>query len=233
MLRSFFHTGPGSSKRRFFTLAPTFRSVGEGQKADQTSPRVELTGSTRAIESLQDAGAPAAEVVAVADLVPAHLLDGGEIVIFAIKPSLWFVAFSSFRTLAAMIAVILLAALAGDRIPRIDTVMVVQGAVLVAVARLVIGMMQWVSRLYVLTNRRIMRLTGVFHVDIFECPLTRIERTALHGEWYERFTGTGTILFATTPAGAVEVSWNHVDSAAEVHERVRSAIHRAKSPPMR
>jgi hypothetical protein len=178
--------------------------------------------------ALQEAGA-STEAIVAEELVPAHLLDGGEIVIFAIKPSLWFVVFSSVRWLAAMIIVALLAGWAGNAFPQINGVLILQAAVLLAAARLVVGMMQWVSRLYVLTNRRIMRLTGIFHVDIFECPLTQIERTALSVEWYERLTGTGSILFATTPAGAVEVSWNHVDGPTELHERVRSAIHRARS----
>ena len=180
----------------------------------------------------QEATAPAEAIVA-AELIPAHLLDGGEIVIFAIKPSLWFIVFTSFRWLAAMLAVIVVALFAGDRVPRVSGVFVVQSALLAAAARLVVGMMQWVSRLYVLTNRRIMRLTGVFRIDIFECLLTRIEGTVLSVAWYERVTGTGTIHFTTTPGGGVEVSWNHLDSAAEIHERVRSAIHRAKSPTLR
>ncbi len=182
--------------------------------------------------ALQEAGAQH-EAIAAAELVPAHLLDGGEIVIFAIKPSVWFVVFSSFRWLAAMALIILAAASGGNLIPWFDSVIILQSAVLLAGARVLVAMMQWVSRLYVLTNRRILRLTGIFHVDLFECPLTQIEKTALTTAWYERLTGTGTILFATTPAGAVEVSWNHVDGPAELHERVRSAIHRAKSPQMR
>ena len=36
------------------------------------------------------------------DLVPAQLLDGGEVVILAIKPSLWFILFNSFRWVAVL-----------------------------------------------------------------------------------------------------------------------------------
>src|SRR5437016_3942167 len=58
-------------------------------------------GTSGGSPALQEAGAPSEAIVADV-LVPAHLLDGGEIVIFAIKPSLWFVIFSSVRWLAAM-----------------------------------------------------------------------------------------------------------------------------------
>jgi hypothetical protein len=87
-----------------------------------------------------------------------------------------------------------LAASSRNLVPQFESVIVVQSAVLLAGARILVAMMQWVSRLYVLTNRRIMRLTGIFHVDLFECALTHIDRTGLTAAWYERLTGTGTIL---------------------------------------
>lgn len=163
-------------------------------------------------------------------LVPADLLDGGEIVILAIKPSLWFVLFKSFRWLSATGFVIVLAQWLGSGALPVPQAMVVQGAVAVAGARLGFALLQWVSRLYILTNRRIMRLTGIFNVDLFECQLTRIQSTFLTLTWYERLTGVGTISFAVPGAGTVEVSWTHVNNPLELHERVRSAIHRAQRP---
>jgi hypothetical protein len=93
-----------------------------------------------------------------------------------------------------------------------------------------VAALQWVSRLYVLTNRRIMRLTGILNVDLFECPLTKIQHTYLTLAWYERLTGVGTIAFATSGTGGTEASWTHVQNPLELHERVRSAIHRAQRP---
>jgi uncharacterized membrane protein YdbT with pleckstrin-like domain len=168
--------------------------------------------------------------LAAADLLPAHLLDGDEIVILAIKPSLWFVVFMSIRWLAAMVLVIVLAGWLGHRITYLDAAMIVQGAVALAAARLGFAVLQWVSRLYVLTNRRIMRLTGILNVDLFECPLTKIQNTYLTLTWYERLTGVGTISFATAGTGGVEASWTNVNNPLELHERVRSAIHRAQKP---
>ena len=170
------------------------------------------------------------EPIAAVDIVPAHLLDGGEIVILAIKPSLWFIIFTSARWLAAMILIILISKWLGSWIPYLSPPMIAQGALVLAAARLCLAILQWVSRLYVLTNRRIMRLTGIFNIDLFECPLTKIQNTYLTLAWYERITGLGTISFATAGTVGVEISWANVNNPIELHERVRSAINRAQNP---
>src|SRR5687767_11245614 len=116
-------------------------------------------------------GAPT-EAIAATTLIPEHLLDGGEIVILAIKPSLWFVVFRSIRWLAAMVFVIVLAGFVHRKLPEINIILFIQGALLLGATRVGFAVLQWVSRLYVLTNRRILRLTGILNVDLFECPLT-------------------------------------------------------------
>jgi uncharacterized membrane protein YdbT with pleckstrin-like domain len=167
--------------------------------------------------------------ITAADIVPAHLLDGGEIVIFAIKPSLWFVVFRSARWLLAVLFVLMAVVYFKVYLPW-NPALIMQGALGVAALRLGFALLQWVSRLYVLTNRRIMRLTGILNVDLFECALTKIQNTHLRMTWYERLTGLGTISFATAGTGGVEASWTNVNNPLEIHERVRSAIHRARTP---
>ena len=170
------------------------------------------------------------ESLATVDMVPAHLLGGDEIVILAIKPSLWFIVFMSFRWLAAAILIICLADWIAGYLPLLNTWMIVQATLALAAARIGFAMLQWVSRLYVLTNRRVMRLSGILNVDIFECALTKIQNTYLTLAWYERLTGLGTISFATAGTGGIEASWTNVNNPLELHERVRSAIHRAQRP---
>jgi hypothetical protein len=171
-----------------------------------------------------------AEPFAAENLVPQHLLSGDEIVIFAIKPSLWFIVFTSARWLAAMILLILFAGWVERFIPHVDTKLIIQAALALGAARIGFALLQWVARLYVLTNRRIMRFTGILNVDIFECSLTKIQNTILTLAWYERLTRLGSISFATAGTGGVEASWTHVNNPLEIHERVRSAIHRAQRP---
>jgi len=165
-----------------------------------------------------------------AGLLPAHLLDGDEIVILAIKPSLWFVVFVSARWVTAMIMVTVLAGWLSAQIPPLRAELIVRGAVALAGARLGLAMLQWVSHLYVLTNRRVLRLRGIFNVDLFECQLTRIQHTYVTLAWYERLVGAGTISFSTAGSAAAEADWRHVARPLEVHERVRSAVLRSQRP---
>jgi uncharacterized membrane protein YdbT with pleckstrin-like domain len=177
---------------------------------------------------LTEAGGAQREAVGAANLVPEHLLDGGEIVILAIKPSLWFIVFASARWLIFMSLIIIAAGWLGRHLPHINTPTIVQAALALAAARVAFAILQWVSRLYILTNRRIMRLTGILNIDLFECPLTKIQNTYLTLTWYERLTRLGTISFATAGTGGVEASWTNVNNPLELHERLRSAIHRAQ-----
>jgi hypothetical protein len=175
-------------------------------------------------------GAESSDALSPQSLVPAQWLDGGEIIILAVKPSLWFVVFKSARWLAGALAAILATVwVEPEWLPVRDTT-VIQACVALAFARVGLALLAWVSRLYVLTNRRIMRITGIFNIDLFECQLTRIQSTFLTIAWYERPFSVGTISFATAAAGGVEVHWTHVNHPLEIHEQVRAAIHRAQRP---
>ncbi|MCK6486201.1 MAG: PH domain-containing protein [Phycisphaerae bacterium] len=157
-------------------------------------------------------------------VVPAHLLSGGERVLLAIKPSLWFVLFASGRVLAAMA----LAALVATQLaPSEYHALTIQAAVSVGLLRLAWATLQWVSRLYVLTDFRIMRIRGIVNVEVFECPLTRIQNTELALSLPERVTRTGTIHMATAGFGTGHVAWRTVARPLEVHEMLRAAINRA------
>ncbi len=194
----------------------------------------DLPGAPRTLEApyIQAHGTPGTHspTLEAADLLPAHLLDGDEIVILAIKPSLWFGVVVSFRWVIACILAVLAAGWLSRLLPAVNTPLILKGAVVLAACRIGVAVLQWVSRLYVLTNRRIMRLTGVLNVDLFECPLTKIQNTYLTLSWYERLTRLGTISFATAGTGGIEASWINVNTPLELHERVRSAIHRAQRP---
>ncbi|MCZ6684060.1 MAG: PH domain-containing protein [Planctomycetota bacterium] len=167
------------------------------------------------------------------EVVPAHLLDGDEVVHFAIKPSLWFIPIDSIRWLAAG----LLLALAGNLSWLADQAWYLyQAALWMSLIRLGWATLQWVSRLYVLTNRRVLRLRGVLNVELFECPLHKIQNTRLSLSLAERLTRVGTITLQTAGGSATAggtaggtASWRLISRPLEVHEKLRSAINRAQN----
>ena len=189
----------------------------------------QISPTSQAVDAGARAGGSATVDLRAAGMVPAHLLDGDEVVLLAIKPSLWFIPFSSFRWLAAMGLIIAAAPYLARSVPAVEGQgrLIIQAAAVLAAVRLLAAAMQWVSRLYVLTNRRLMRIRGVFNVDIFECPLTRIQNTFLRFGWHERLVGVGTIGFATAGTASTEAYWHNVAHPLEVHERIRRAIQRA------
>jgi len=170
--------------------------------------------------------APSAAAPATADkvAVPADLLDGGEVVILAIKPSLWTVLFSSFQWLLGGAVIV---AFGRWFAPGwIANAVLVQSVLAVIALRAGFAVMQWVSRVYVLTNRRVMRIRGVFRADVFACPLVKVINTGIAVAPHEALTRLGTIWF-NTGQDTVDGSWYHTARPHEVHAQIRRAIERA------
>lgn len=160
-------------------------------------------------------------------VVPEHLLDGGEIVILAIKPSMWFVPLVSARWILAGIGLMALG-MSEWSPPEFQWYFLRAGA-WAAVLRIGWAILEWVSTLYVLTNHRLMRIRGVFHVELFECRLKKIQNMYLSLTLAERLTRTGTLVFMTAAAaGGGSAMWRIVARPLEVHEQVVAAIRKAQ-----
>lgn len=231
-----FNTG-----RRAARLSPRRLSIHGIDRIDAAGPRgpkptalgfgvshpvIRITSFSEAPE----AGAERKGLPTFEQIMPANLLDGDEIIILAIKPSLWFVVFTSFRWLLAVLAVMLLIHYWPQGMPFFNKSMVAQGAVAIGTARIGLALLQWVSRLYVLTNRRVLRLAGIFNIDLFECHLSKIQNTYVNMAWYERLFSLGTIAFSTAGSTGIEATWRNVNNPLEVHERIRAAINRTRRP---
>lgn len=184
-------------------------------------------GSGEASQS--EEAAPGVVGLTTESIVPESLLDGGEVVHFAIKPAPWFILLVSLRWILAAAMVACLAWM--DVVAPYYRMFALQAAVLIAAARLGWAAMEWVSRLYVLTNRRAMSIRGVTKVEVFECALDRIQNTYLVLSPPERLARVGTVAFQTAAAssGAGGTgTWRMVAKPLEVHEQLLTAIHRAR-----
>jgi len=162
--------------------------------------------------------------------VPQQLLNEGEVVILAIKPSVWFVILNAWPAIAVAAAVMALGYVflpmfdLGLDYPRRTLAMLCVAAVLM---QLFISSCQWTGRLYVLTNVRVLRVRGVFRVDVFQCPLRNVRQATLAGTRLERLCGVGTIVFdVETPTE--EPCWFHVARPGEVNDMVQEALRKAR-----
>src|SRR4051794_18478645 len=136
------------------------------------------------------AGAPTATSLAV--LLTRHILRDGELVILLLKPSVWFIVLSSLR-FAAVVLILLFAAIYFDEHVPYNNFVWIEAAIFLISGRLMFAVLQWTARLYVLTELRIIRISGVFNVHVFDCPLRKVARTRLIYSSRERLLRLGSI----------------------------------------
>ena len=78
-------------------------------------------------------------------------------------------------------------------------------AIFLLAGRIMWAVLQWMGRLYVLTDMRIVRLSGVFNVEIFDCALRKVATTRLTRTFREKLWRLGSIEIqprAAVPYGA-------------------------------
>jgi len=159
-----------------------------------------------------------------------HLLGDGEIVILAVKPSGWFVPLTSLPALA----VLALLAVSGHYLGRMIPMGLGPQAIevlcgMLAAGRFVVACCQWAGTLYVLTNRRVLRIRGALKVSITGCVLTEIRHTAsLTTGLVERLAGVGTLFFQTDEGNLAGGEWQHISRPGEVRQAIDDAIRQAR-----
>lgn len=168
------------------------------------------------------------ETAAPVAMLPAELLQPGEVIILLLKPSPWFIVLSPLKTLVAIAlgTAILLALSQLALLPGLThREIVLLGAALI-VLRLFWQFLEWLSRVYVLTDQRVIRVMGVLRVNVFETPLQQIQHTNLLFSIRERLFALGTIGFATAGTGGYEAFWTMVCNPLEVHQKVVQTLRR-------
>ncbi len=161
-------------------------------------------------------------------LLPEGLLQDDEIVILLLRPSLVYVPLSCFTSVLFVgFAAVFLAYLARTMpwIPWTDTQAFALG-VFVGAMRLGWQGLEWYSRVYVLTDRRIIRRMGVLRMAVFQTELKHIQHTSVFALLRERLFGLGTIGFATAGSDVFEVYWVMIRRPFAVHKIVVDTIQR-------
>jgi hypothetical protein len=173
----------------------------------------------------------AATLSAAAAEIPRTVLQGGEEIILAVRPSLWFIFLRSLPG-GAILVVIVAALWIVERFGR--GLPVATGAVLLALglffAILVFirAAIQWTGRLYVLTNRRLLTFRGGFTPDVYECPLARVSDVVVVHYGCERVLGVGSAAFTIEANPYARPGWIHIRRIDDVVDEVRRAVARAR-----
>jgi Bacterial PH domain len=216
-----------SEEPDFPATDPALRSTSEtGVGANEFDEQIVAHNS----EGAATAGSPAL-TTSLATLLASHILRDGELVLLILKPSLWFILLSSLRYIA--IALILMIAvkvfdpqLQGPHRGYIEL------GTSVIVGRLVWASFQWMGRLYILTDMRILSLWGVVNIDIFDCPLRKVARTRLIRGVLDRLVGVGSIEIIPQDESYPFGLWLNVAHPVQVHQKITATINRARQGGM-
>jgi hypothetical protein len=196
------------------------RRLQDSQRAVITEPPMHASES---------AAVASPRATSLATLLTGHVLRDGEIVLLVLKPSLWFIVFQSILFAAAVLLLLLVARVFGDRLSFVHRVAYIEAAVFLIAGRMMWAVLQWIGRLYVLTDQRIIRLAGVFTVDIYDCPLRKVARTQITSSVKEKLCRVGSIEIHPKEEFCPVGLWQTVPHPLEVNEQINAAIHKAQS----
>ena len=192
-----------------------------------------LTVEVDAVADLcaSEGGATAADVVppfrtSLGALLTGHILRDGEVVLLILKPSLWYIVFSSLRFLAAGLIAVIAGRLWLHTSHAVSSI--VYTATFIVAGRVMWAVLQWMGRLYVLTDLRVVRLSGVFNVEILDCALRKVAHTRLTRTFREKLCGLGSIEIVPVDDSCPPSVWQSVKRPAEVQAKIQSTIDRAK-----
>lgn len=169
--------------------------------------------------------ADAAVVTPLATLLAGNVIPQGELVHLLIKPSRWFVFLNSARFAAAV--VLLVAAYLVLRVqPTMSRALVVQFGLFLIAARVMWSVVQWMGRYYILTDLRLVRVSGVFAIEIQSIPLRKVEAVNFYTTVGERLLGKGCVEMTNSDK---KMTWQTVSRPHRIHRMVAAAVARAKS----
>ena len=190
-------------------------------------------GDPKAIRAASEAaGADALSSDRAAAWLPAGLLQDDEIVLLLTRPSPLFVVLSCLPGLALIGLLTLLMAYLAPHVGRWQlfvswtAVHAFALGIVLAITRLAWQSLEWFGRIYVLTDRRIIRRIGVLRVAVFQTSLRNIQHTSVFERVRERVFGLGTIGFATAGSDVYDAFWEMLRRPFAVHKVVVEAIHR-------
>ena len=177
--------------------------------------------------AMADAPSGVSQVTTKWGTLPGGVIDGGEIIIFAIKPSMWRPVLDSVPWLVMTVLLALALTVLGTPFPGLSLTLTGEAILLVGFARLGYAVVRWVPTWYVLTNRRVIDIRGVRAPQIWSCVLIEVRNTYVNVSPPERMARLGSISFVTDRPDEPPRTWQSIAKHDEVNARVRRAIENA------
>ena len=192
--------------------------------ARRATARARCLSRRRSVSAKRATASPTSALTA--GLLARQVLRDGEIVLLVIKPSRWFIPINAAPFVIG-VAVVLIA-LQWCRMPAGHMRYYLDGGLFAISCRFMWSVLNWMGRLYVLTDQRILRMAGVFNLDVFDCPLRKVGRTRIVRSIHDRLLRLGTLEIYPSEETRIGSAWQMIAKPAEIHERVEAAIRKAK-----
>ena len=164
-------------------------------------------------------------IVSVASILTGHVLRDGELVILMLKPSRWYL-FLNTLPFAALVS-LCLCALQLSRVPHAHMRYYVDAGIFAISGRMMWAVLKWMGLLYVLTDQRVLRISGIFQVDVFDCPLRKLARTRVVRNPAERVLRVGSIELTPLDESRPGTTWQTIRHTQQVHAQIEATIRRA------
>jgi dephospho-CoA kinase len=152
-------------------------------------------------------------------------LPADERVALSLRPSLLFIIIRPFW---AILLIVLTAAGLHYAGRALDEPMLARASLWVgwglALLMFVWQAVEWLSRLYVLTDRRLIAIGGVLRQEIADVPLRKVRNIVVVRSLADRLLGLGTLGAATAGTDDYELVWAHLNRPHEVMRTVRGAV---------
>lgn len=190
--------------------------------------QVNALPSLRLSRTLQGTGeSPELAAIAPIDAIPAGLVEDDEIIILFLRPYPLYIILASLGRLLVIAVITLALMYIGRRfsLANLDTIAFGSG-VFIGLSQLVWQSLEWWSRIYILTDRRIIRQKGVLRPTVFSEKLRDLQHTSVFQKLRERAIGLGSIGFTATGSDVFDAFWVMIRDPFTVHKTVVEAIER-------
>lgn len=160
----------------------------------------------------------------VAAFLPDAFLEGGETVLLIVKPSPLSIALGALPQLAVIAGLFVFS----DRLlPSLSSGDRTLGALALAGIILTWHLLDWLGKTFVLTDRRAVRLFGVFRPgQIRQLRLKEIARVAPHRHLFQQVCALGSLRLDPTDARQGALEWEDLAHPQEVAQLVDDAVKR-------
>ena len=149
------------------------------------------------------------------------LLAEGEIIIYIARPSMWDIPLSSMRTLVGLFVLGLVCQFMPVNNQNHAIWVVIS---LLAIGRVIFSAISWTGKLYVLTNRRLLRVKGIYRYDVFDCPLKRVGQVNVTRNWMQAVLNIGTVKLDITGNPYADADWIDISNPEKAAQIISTTI---------